>query len=177
MSAYTLAEHVELASGQPEVWRSTAHANSHGAAPGLGRAWAGVQWHWAQPRAEEQSVPEPAPRQEAGWRPEALALPAGTSAVLIPEALLRLMRAAARDLGRTESALWAEAAREWLARRALDDEPQPPTPAAAALAVPRPITAWMAIDTLLAELRTRPCASPRSGPGYPSVSLVAEPAA
>src|SRR5215813_8197925 len=92
-------------------------------APRLGGAWAGSKWQWAP-------------------------LAGG-----MEQALLRLMRAAAWSTGRSEAELWVEAAREWLARRALDDEPQPPTPAAAALAVPRPSSAWAAIDTLLADLR------------------------
>ena len=86
-------------------------------------------------------------------RSEPRRIATSASAVRIPEGVLRTMRKAAWSAGRTESEIWAEAAREWLMRRARDDEPQPPTPAAAALPVPRMAHAWHAIDALLAELR------------------------
>ena len=113
--------------------------------PGLGGAWAGTKWQWA-PVAGAMEQARQLGSQGQG-------MPLGASVVRVPEALLRLMRAAAWSTGRPEGELWVEAAREWLTRRALDDEPQPPTPAAAALAVPRPSSAWAAIDTLLADLR------------------------
>jgi hypothetical protein len=111
--------------------------------PRLAGAWAGVEWQWAPPGR--------AMAEQARLRSETRAISMEASVLRIPGALLRLMRATARRIERPESELWAEAAREWLARRVLDDEPPPP--AGAALAVPRPPTAWAAIDTLLADLR------------------------
>jgi hypothetical protein len=81
-------------------------------------------------------------------------LPQGASVIRVPLELLQAMRRAAAAEGRDEAATWAEAAREWLAGRARDDEPQPPTPAAAALPCPRAASAWAAIDAVLADLRT-----------------------
>lgn len=66
------------------------------------------------------------------------------------------MSAAARAQCRSLSDIWAEAAHEWLRNHAQEYEPQPPTPAAAALAVPRPARSWTAIDTVLADLRRSP---------------------
>jgi hypothetical protein len=73
--------------------------------------------------------------------------------VRVPTAVLREMTRAAHVAGRSEGELWAEAAREWLARRARGDEPLPPTPAAPALPVPRPMRAWSAIDSVMTDLR------------------------
>ena len=147
MNAHALTERVErgVVPGTQNREYGAPRAVGASTAPGLGGAWAGTKWQWA---------PLAGPMEQAR-RPgiQGQALPPGASVVRIPEALLRLMRAAAWSTGRSEAELWVEAAREWLARRALDDEPQPPTPAAAALAVPRPSSAWAAIDTLLADLR------------------------
>jgi hypothetical protein len=58
--------------------------------------------------------------------------------------------------GKSESELWAEAARAWLSRRERDDD-LPPTPPAAAQPCPRrERTAWVAIDALLLDLRAQP---------------------
>jgi hypothetical protein len=81
--------------------------------------------------------------------------------IRVPAALLAEMAWAAGVQRRDAGIVWAEAAREWLARRAHGDEPQPPdpTPAAAALPLPRATQVWAAIDALLAELR-RPSGAP-----------------
>lgn len=109
---------------------------------GLGAASAGAVHAWALP------MPASAP---VFTRTE---LPQGASVLRVPLELLQAMRRAAASEGRDEAAAWAEAAREWLAGRACDDEPQPPTPAAAALPCPRTAGAWAAIDAVLADLRT-----------------------
>ncbi len=110
---------------------------------GLGAASAGPIHAWALP------VPVPAPTSAPLPQP----LPAGASVIRVPLELLQAMRRAAAVEGRDEAAAWAEAAREWLAGRARDDEPPSPTPAAAALPRPRASAAWASIDALLADLR------------------------
>jgi hypothetical protein len=80
------------------------------------------------------------------------------SVVRIPADIVRAMTAAARNTGRSERELWAEAAREWLNSRAHGDEPPPATPAAALPSVTRN---WDEIDSLMAQLRrpeTQPAA-------------------
>ncbi|MFI5274920.1 MAG: hypothetical protein ACHQ4H_17965 [Ktedonobacterales bacterium] len=119
-------------------------------AGGLGTARASDRWQWAPVRVEMRSQGAAVAAEE---RSEPRRIATSASAVRIPEGVLRTMRKAAWSAGRTESEIWAEAAREWLMRRAREDEPQPPTPAAAALPVPRVAHAWHAIDALLAELR------------------------
>lgn len=93
--------------------------------------------------------------------------------VRMPTEILRAMAAAAAATGRPESALWAEAARLWLALHAQDDHPQPPAPAAALVPVPAVRAArdrcWGAIDILLSDLRpsTRvPAAAPAVTQGW-----------
>jgi hypothetical protein len=110
---------------------------------GLGSARAGDGWHWAAP----------APTAGRPARLTAMNTSDGGSALRMPRALLAAMRAAAQATGRSESAIWAEAASEWLARYRRDDGPQPPTPAAAALVSPARSGTWARIDALLAELR------------------------
>lgn len=118
-------------------------------AGGLGTARAGDRWRWAPVRVELR----PQSTTATGERSQPRRVATSASAVRIPESVLRTMREAAWSEGRTESEIWAEAARQWLMRRVRDDEPQPPTPAAAALPVPRIAHAWHAIDALLGELR------------------------
>jgi hypothetical protein len=73
--------------------------------------------------------------------------------VRIPADLLRRMSREARLTGKSESEVWAEAARAWLAGRGRDDD-LPPTPPAAAQPCPRrERAAWVAIDALLIDLR------------------------
>jgi hypothetical protein len=111
---------------------------------GLGVADAAREWTWSG-----------APEHRFPGRMDTSVGPAiGDNVVLrVPTALLREMTRAARLAGRSEGELWAEAAREWLARRARGDEPQPPDPSAAALPVPRAPRSWSAIDSVLSELR------------------------
>jgi hypothetical protein len=72
---------------------------------------------------------------------------------MVPE-LLRAMTAAAAATGRQESEIWAEAAREWLARHTPDDDPPPPDAArhAPVMRATRD-RCWGAIDVLLGDLR------------------------
>jgi hypothetical protein len=91
--------------------------------------------------------------------------------VRVPSAVLREMARAARLAGRGEGELWAEAAREWLTRRARGDEPLPPTPAAPALPVPRPPRSWSAIDSVLRDLRLP--YQPRRLPATPETPVAA----
>ncbi len=124
-----------------------------GASVGLGTARAGEHWRWAPttqtPLSRNDAAISATPRE---IRQKATA----ASTLRIPETILRTMREASWNAGRSESEIWAEAAREWLMRRARDDEPQPPTPASGALSVPRTSHAWRAIDALLTELRASP---------------------
>lgn len=122
---------------------------------GLGAASAGPVHAWALPTSVSAQVSAPRPPYTE------TELPQGASVIRVPLELLQAMRRAAASEGRDEAAAWAEAAREWLAGRARDDEPQPPTPAAAALPCPRAASAWAAIDAVLDHLRapaTRPAA-------------------
>ena len=104
----------------------------------LGNAHASRDWRWA---AETPSRVAAARQQQ----PAAM--------LRVPPALLRAMSAVARSEGMSESEIWSAAARAWLERRTRDDEPQPPTPAGAALPIPLRARSWAAIDTLLRDLR------------------------
>lgn len=115
---------------------------------GLGAASAGPIHAWALP-APVVPVSTRAPMVAPLPQP----LPPGASVIRVPLELLQAMRRAAAAEGRDEAAAWAEAAREWLAGRAHDDEPPSPTPAAAALPRPHASSKWAAIDALLADLR------------------------
>ena len=87
----------------PDMWASWP------AAGGLGSAVAGP-WSWDNaPATTGAQRAQPAPRQPAGVR---LTAPAGT---------LRRMADAAHALGRSESDVWVEAAREWLQRHEPED--------------------------------------------------------
>lgn len=111
----------------------------------LGTASSTGRWQWAS----------------IGTKSAQSALPAReTAAVRIPHVLLEEMSLAASTCGQSLSDIWAEAAREWLAQHAREDEPQPPTPAGAALAIPRPMRSWAAIDAALAALRESSPAAP-----------------
>lgn len=139
-------------------------------APALGSAHASATWSWATPRRAPVSAAE-----DTKVRPLAPLVPAAPAtdraeraqrsdhgvALRVPATVLRRMSAAAQACGRSEGDIWAEAAEEWLTRYALDNEPQPPTPAAAALSVPRPARSWSAIDALLTELRASEVSQPQ----------------
>lgn len=122
-------------------WRSASPSR-------LGAAAAGTAWSWA---GEPPLVRPPETSGGLG----------AATVIRVPAALLAEMARAAGAQQRDAGVVWAEAAREWLARRAHDDEPQPPdpTPTAAALPLPRVVQAWAAIDALLADLR-RPSGAP-----------------
>jgi hypothetical protein len=129
-------------SSAPDVW-----APSPGAS-GLGSAIAGP-WSWDE-RSSTSAMrgmggTHAAPRTPAGVR---LNAPAGT---------LRRMAEAARALGRSESDVWVEAAREWLLRHYPENSNEGHAPcsaqAPAAHALTRRLRAWRAIDDLLDTLR------------------------
>lgn len=132
------------------------------ASSGLGAASAGPIHAWALPLPLPLPLPMPLPAPVPAAPVQAQAmLPRGASVVRIPLELIQAMRRTAAIEGRDEATAWAEAAREWLASRARDDEPQPPTPAAAALPCPRAASAWAAIDAVLADL-CAPCPTGRA---------------
>jgi hypothetical protein len=82
-----------------------------------------------------------------------MSAPVAPAHVRIPADLVRRMSLEAHLSSKSESEVWAEAARAWLQRRACDDD-FPPTPPAAAQPCPRrERTAWVAIDALLVDLR------------------------
>lgn len=134
----TPARHVSTGAGATTaVGGSVAHT-------GLGAARAGTSWDWAthaQAGDLHRGAPAAAPTPAA-------------APISIPAGVLREMREAARASGRSESVVWAEAAREWLRRRQHDDGPLPPAPPAA-LPVPRRARSWETIDAVLADLRQR----------------------
>jgi hypothetical protein len=125
----------------PSASRSSTRATGSASGP-LGAAFASRSWSWAQTGDAHMPAGEHRPRTDGR---------AGATVVRIPDDLLRRMAEAARFTGRGEHEVWAEAARQWLSLRALDDDPQPPTPAAAAQ--PRPRRSWAGIDALLTDLR------------------------
>lgn len=114
-------------------------------APHLGTAHAAASWQWVAPRAI-------APRTTPQRTPQGPLV--GATALRVPASLLQRMAYMSDATGRNEAELWAEAAEEWLSRRDADDEPQPPTPASAMLALPHTTRTWDAIDAVLAELRS-----------------------
>jgi hypothetical protein len=140
----------------------------------LDPAIAAPQWAWANGADSTphwQSARAPGTREDNRalvglLRPaRAQAVGRGASAqpvvLAMTPAVLRAMSLAAEVEGRSESALWAEAAREWLARH-LGDDPEPPVPGASALVSRREHTTraqcWSAIDVLLRDLRAPlPC--------------------
>jgi len=112
----------------------------------LGAASAGRSWRWAAARAGDAEQPPPVESAPLSTIP--------ITTLRMSALLLRMMDDAARASGRDTAEVWAEAAREWLrGRDRHDDEPQPPAPVAAALAVPRRDQVWCGIDAVLADLR------------------------
>lgn len=134
-------------------------------APTLGSAHAAEVWSWAAPRPAPATVAEDTKVSPISPLVSAPATDRGV-ALRVPATVLRRMSAAAQASGRSEGDIWAEAAEEWLTRYVLDNEPQPPTPAAAALSVPRPARSWSAIDALLTELRASEVSQPQ--PSFPA---------
>ncbi|HKV83786.1 MAG TPA: hypothetical protein VJN88_04475 [Ktedonobacterales bacterium] len=118
--------------------------------PRLGSARASAEWKWMgtetrRTPSDERLALRPVARPTYASQEIATA-----SVVRIPADIVRAMTAAARNTGRSERELWAEAAREWLNSRAHGDEPPPATPAAALPSVTR---SWDEIDSLMAQLR------------------------
>jgi hypothetical protein len=112
---------------------------------GMASASAGPTWRWTS-----------ATHGRAVAEPVLASVSVEPAHVRIPADLVRRMSLEARLAGKSESEVWAEAARAWLARRERDDD-FPPTPPAATQPCPRrERTAWVAIDALLVDLRTRP---------------------
>lgn len=120
--------------------------------PSLGGAWASERWGWAGAGELQRSgrtdrlALRPTDTRAAEIREDLEA-----SVVRIPAEIVRAMAQAARNSGRSERELWAEAAREWLNSRSHGDEPPPATPAP--LPVAGPARSWDEIDGLLAQLR------------------------
>jgi hypothetical protein len=118
---------------------------------GLGSARASERWGWAggdgsAPRTgTDRLALQPLPPRTP------TAYDASASVVRIPAEIVRAMAQAARNSGRSERELWAEAAREWLYSRSHGDEPPPATPAA--LTVAGPARSWDEIDGLMERLR------------------------
>jgi hypothetical protein len=120
----------------------------------LGAASAGRSWRWAAAPAGDTERHPPVERAPLPTIP--------TTTLRMSALLMRMMDDAARASGRDAAEVWAEAAREWLRQRDRhDDEPQPPAPVAAALAVPRRDQVWCGIDAVLADLRA---------PRHPSIA-------
>jgi hypothetical protein len=136
---------------------------------GLGSARVGVQWAWSTSPAQMTTT---APAMTVAATTHAVSDAQGTC-LRAPVEVLRQMSAAARGLGRSESEVWVEAAREWLRKR--EGEPGAP-PAAAAPVVasvgsiaPRRITRlWDDIDALLIELRAPAIAAAHECDGAPA---------
>ncbi|HEU0027146.1 MAG TPA: hypothetical protein VFQ25_08525 [Ktedonobacterales bacterium] len=126
-------------SSAPDVWASSLDVGS------LGSAIAGP-WSWDERASAPTEVgAHAAPRQPAGVRLNA------------PARTLRRMAEAASVLGRSESDVWVEAAREWLLRHHPEDAHGGHTPygapAPVAHALTRRLREWRAIDDLLDTLR------------------------
>jgi hypothetical protein len=158
-------------------WATTAPRSAPAAPPaqaGLGAAVAGTMWAWVEPAAAPLSIAPDAgdPTATPGYAapplfPRYLSRPATPPGVApnasaertelrMPRDVLRAMAVAAAVTGRTQTEVWAAAAREWLSRHMGEDEP-PPDPAGPARAAAVPHTAreqcWRAIDILLGDLR------------------------
>jgi hypothetical protein len=112
----------------------------------LGSAWASTSWQWVGRSAAEGQPEEVTPSIESIESMEQ------SMTVSVPARIKLKMAQVASASGRTEDALWAEAANNWLCSHAFDDEPLPPAPAAA-LAVPNNRRSWDTIDEVLAALR------------------------
>lgn len=132
-----------------------------GAHARLGAATAAPIWGWARPSRsgarQVETVAAEVTRRGATTAPERTELPMAPT-------LLRAMTEAARATGRSESEVWAEAAREWLRWHTHGDDPQPPEPGASA---PHPAAVrderercWQAIDVLVNDLRAPQPARP-----------------
>jgi hypothetical protein len=113
----------------------------------LGSSVAGA-WSWERDQPAEAID---TPHSTDSFEPEGVRLSA-------PPELLQRMASAARALGRSESDIWVEAAREWLLRH----EPEGPTNGhadsvtrdeAARRCLARRSRSWRDIDHILCELR------------------------
>lgn len=118
--------------------------------PGASRLGSAVAGSWSWVGSQAGSVPSGAHRPEPGIA-EGVRLSA-------PPEILRRMAKAARALGRSESDIWVEAAREWLLRH----EPENPTGSRAmsgardemvATRYTRRARIWRDIDDVLDTLR------------------------
>lgn len=111
----------------------------------LGSATAAQGWTWAEaPLAAISGIPVASP-------------------FAADDEMRQRITSAAVAFGRTEAEIWAEAARERLARHHYDDEPPPTAPAAAPARSPRSAHTWAASDDLLAAL-CAPASVPSGAP-------------
>ncbi|HZC06129.1 MAG TPA: hypothetical protein VE338_10840, partial [Ktedonobacterales bacterium] len=139
--------------------RGMRSAEPAGAGISLGSALAASQWAWASDPT--RATPTTA---QASAAPRAVRASSG-ACLRAPVDLLTQMSDVARALGRSESEVWVEAAREYLRRRDGESGAPPVTPAQSAGPVSRSRRAtrmWDDIDALLTELRA-PSASEREG--------------
>lgn len=122
---------------------------------GLGSAQASAQWAWSDTPARAQ--PDAAPARVAERQAKRQAEREG-ACLRAPVEVLSRMSEAARALGRSESDIWVEAARDWLRRHEIEPMTLPSAPAPAlgapqSAASRRMARMWDDIDTLLGELR------------------------
>lgn len=149
----------------PMLMNTTWAADERGARPGqphnvgIGSAWASGAWAWAGSAAQPAS---------ATLRRAATTAQAGAN-LRAPVDLLARMSEVAQACGRSESDVWAEAAREWLRRREGEAGAAPVAPIAPAQAewpvapTRRSARRWDEIDALLIELRGAAAARQREG--------------
>lgn len=169
------AAEVTSAAASAERTAQTGAQRVAGRDAGLGSARAAAEWAWSAAPAQ---LPTPATYSARAATIHTVSAAQGTC-LRAPVEVLRQMSDAAYGLGRSESEVWVEAAREWLRRR--EGEPGAPPAAAAPIVAsigasigassvaPRRITRlWDDIDALLIELRAPASAPEHACDGAPA---------